>query len=64
MFLSQTHICVGMSHPQRIVKVYKDGEFVKELTSGPSIVQGGGGLIFGQEQDSLYGTFAAAESFR
>ena len=54
-----------MSYPQRIVKVYQDGEFVGEVTSGDnSYVEGGGGLIFGQEQDSVYGSFNAGQAFR
>ena len=63
--LLQTHICVGISYPLRIVKVYQDGEFVGEVTSGDdSNVKGDGGLIFGQDQDSVYGGFDPGQAFR
>ena len=47
------------------MKVYQDGEFVGEVTSGDdSNVKGDGGLIFGQDQDSVYGGFDPGQAFR
>jgi len=61
----QTHICVGMSVTSSIVKAYKDGNLEdSKACTDECKIQGGGVLIFGQDQDSLYGGFDSGQAFR
>ena len=65
LYILQTHICVGRSYSSRIIKVYQDGKLVEEVASGSAnIVAGGGGLVFGQEQDSVFGQFNPRQTFK
>ena len=62
----QTHICVQMSHTLKSVKAFQDGAFMGERKSDDVDinVEGGGTLVFGQEQDSLNGGFHPDQAFR
>lgn len=60
----QTHICISMSSEDSIVKVYQNGRFVgKKAINANTKVEGGGALVFGQEQDAILGGFVREQAF-
>jgi len=60
----QTHICVSMSSEQRITKVFQDGKIAgQSQINANTKVEGGGALVFGQEQDAVLGSFESGQAF-
>jgi len=61
----QTHLCIGMLHSSRKVMVHQDAVLKQEITLNDEnyFLPGGGSLMFGQEQDSTFGGFAANQAF-
>ena len=54
-----------MSSELQITKVFQDGKFVGQSQIGANTkVEGGGSLVFGQEQDAMLGSFSASQAFR
>merc|ERR1712126_304559 len=62
----KVHLCVLLTFYSKYVSVYENGKFKerKDYLGGNTMLQGGGALYFGQDQDVMDGGFVANQAFK